>query len=561
MEHDELLQILDNLRKLPAETEIVEFKEAKNNFDFSDLGKYFSALSNEANLKNRKFAWLVFGIENKRHAIVGSKFRSRRKDLDSLKKEIGDKTINRITFIEIYEINDYPEEGRVIMYKIPAAPKGIPVSFDGHYYGRDGESLVPLNLEEIERIRAQVITDDWSSGIIEDATLSDLDETAIAKARENYKTKFPDKTDEVDSWDDITFLNKTRVTIKGKITRTAILLLGKEESEHYLVSADAKIRWILKTLDNQNKDYEIFSIPFLLAVDKVYGKIRNLKYRYLPEGTLFPNEVLRYEPFVIRESLNNAIAHQDYTKGGRINVIEMEDDHLIFTNLGRFIPGSIENVIDNNAPEEHYRNKFLAMAMFNLNLVDTIGSGIIKMFNAQKNKFFPLPDYDVSGEKVKVTIIGKILDMDYARLLAQNPSLSLDEILMLDKVQKRKNISEDEIKYLRKKKFIEGKNNNYYLSYRVVKPTKDEGLISEYVTNKSFDDEYFKKLIFEYIEKQGRTRRKAIDNLIMPKLSNVLSDKQKKNKVTNFLSALRMNGKIVSSEYGIWEIKRVLNEF
>jgi len=248
MEHNELLQILDNLRKLPAETEIVEFKEAKNNFDFSDLGKYFSALSNEANLKNKKFAWLVFGIENKRHAIVGSKFRSRRKDLDSLKKEIGDKTINRITFMEIYEVNDYPKEGRVIMFQIPAAPKGIPVSFEGHYYGRDGESLVPLNLEEIERIRAQVIIDDWSSGIIEDATLADLDETAIAKARENYKIKFPDKTGEVDSWDDITFLNKTKVTIKGKITRAAILLLGKEESEHYLVSADAKIRWILKLI-------------------------------------------------------------------------------------------------------------------------------------------------------------------------------------------------------------------------------------------------------------------------------------------------------------------------
>jgi len=543
MEHDELLQILDNLRKLPAETEIVEFKEAKNNFDFSDLGKYFSALSNEANLKNRKFAWLVFGIENKRHAIVGSKFRSRRKDLDSLKKEIGDKTINRITFIEIYEINDYPEEGRVIMYKIPAAPKGIPVSFDGHYYGRDGESLVPLNLEEIERIRAQVITDDWSSGIIEDATLSDLDETAIAKARENYKTKFPDKTDEVDSWDDITFLNKTRVTIKGKITRTAILLLGKEESEHYLVSADAKIRWILKTLDNQNKDYEIFSIPFLLAVDKVYGKIRNLKYRYLLEGTLFPNEVLRYEPFVIRESLNNAIAHQDYTKGGRINVIEVEDDHLIFTNLGRFIPGSVENVIDNNAPEEHYRNKFLAMAMFNLNLVDTIGSGIIKMFNAQKNKFFPLPDYDVSGEKVKVTIIGKILDLDYARLLAQNPSLSLDEILMLDKVQKRKKINVAEEKYLKSHKLIEGRKPNFFVAKKIAQET---GQKAEYSKNKAFEKEKYFDWILKSIKEHGSLNRSDINKILWNTLPEWMNETQKKIKINNLISELRRKNVIIN---------------
>jgi len=108
------------------------------------------------------------------------------------------------------------------------------------------------------------------------------------------------------------------------------IYIGKDESEHYLGSADTKIRWVLKTLDNQSKDYEIFSIPFLLAVDQIFDKIRNLKYRYLPDGTLFPNEVLRYDPFVIRESLNNAIAHQDYSKCGRINVIEIEDDHLVF---------------------------------------------------------------------------------------------------------------------------------------------------------------------------------------------------------------------------------------
>jgi len=202
MERNELIQTLDRLRNLPAETEIVEFKEAKNNFDFSDLGKYFSALCNEANLKNKPFAWLIFGIEDKKHNIVGSNYRPHRKDLDSLKKEIADKTINRITFIEIYEIKDLPE-GRVVMFQIPAAPKGLPVSFDGFCYGRDGESLVPLNYEEFERIRAQVVIDDWSMGIVNDATLDDLDETAIIKARENYKIKFPDKATEVDRWNTI----------------------------------------------------------------------------------------------------------------------------------------------------------------------------------------------------------------------------------------------------------------------------------------------------------------------------------------------------------------------
>ena len=106
----ELHQILTDLRNLTAENEIVEFKEAKTGYDFTKLGKYFSALSNEANLKGRPYAWLVFGVENNTHRIVGSQFRVSRKDLDSLKGEIGNKTTNRITFIEIFDLDiDHPQ--------------------------------------------------------------------------------------------------------------------------------------------------------------------------------------------------------------------------------------------------------------------------------------------------------------------------------------------------------------------------------------------------------------------------------------------------------------------
>ena len=140
MSEQELNKILFDAVSLPAETEIVEFKEAKNGYDFDKIGKYFSALSNEANLKGRSCAWLIFGIENKKHLIVGSQFRPVRKDLDSLKKEIGDKTTHNISFIEIYELKKL--EGRVVMFQIPAAPQGIPVAYEGFYYGRANESLV-----------------------------------------------------------------------------------------------------------------------------------------------------------------------------------------------------------------------------------------------------------------------------------------------------------------------------------------------------------------------------------------------------------------------------------
>ena len=543
---EELLRkTLQELRSLSSETETVEFKEAKNNFDFGRIGKYFSALlSNEANLKGSPYAWLVFGIEDKLHKIVGTKFRPERKDLNSLKGEIANKTTNRITFIEIYELN--LAEGRVIMFQIPAALKGFPIAFEGHYYGRDGEELVPLNLQKIELIRRQNENEDWSAGIISDAGLEDLDPKAIAVARLNYKTKSPEKITEVDSWDDIKFLNKAKITIKGKITRTAILLLGKEESEHYINPAEAKIRWVLKDANNNDRDYSIECCPFLLAIDKIYAKIRNLKYRYITEGTLFPEEVDTYEPYTIREALNNCIAHQDYTKGGRINVIEF-DDKLVFTNYGSFIPGSVDKVIADDAPEEHYRNKFLANAMYLLKMVDTAGGGIKKIFNYQRDRFFPMPDYDLSESKVKVQIIGKVLNLDYARVLARNKELTLQEIMLLDKVQKNIELKKEDEKYLRAKKLIEGRKPNYFLSIQASQKAQQK---VEYTKNKAFDKKYYLDFILGFIKQHGKATRPEIENLLWSKLPEWMNDNQRKNKITNLISELRMNSEITNTGKG-----------
>lgn len=535
---DALKQILAQLRNLPAENEIVEFKEVTSgNYDFNKLGRYFSAISNEANLHNKDCGWLIFGIRDKDKAIVGSNFRPNRHNLDKLKGEIAQKTTNRITFIEIYELA-FPE-GRVVMFQIPPAPKGFPVAWEGHYYGRDGEEQSPLNIEKIERIRKQDLREDWSAGILREATLDDLDEAALAIARRNYREKNSHIAHEIDQWDTLTFLNKAKITIKGQITRTAILLLGKPEAEYLLAPADPKIRWILKNKDNQERDWQIFTIPFVLSVDAIYGKIRNLMYRYLPHGTLFPDEILRYEPFTIREAINNCIAHQDYIVGGRINVVEREDDELIFTNQGRFLPPSVETVVNEDAPQEqYYRNKFLLDAMAALKMVDTIGSGIRKMFEFQRQRFFPLPEYTLSNARVEVRITGKVLDLEFARILALNPGLSLHEIMMLDKVQKQKNLNDIECKYLKRNGLVEGRKPNFYLSAKVVKPLTDD-LKAQYVRQKGFDDEYYKKIIIEYITQFGSADRQAIEKLILDKLPEILSHSQRKSKISNLITSLR----------------------
>lgn len=533
-----MINTLSQLLRSTGENEVVEFKEAKRTYDLNKLGRYFSALSNEACLKGLKHAWLVFGVKDNQ-TVVGTQFRMAAKDLQSLKKEIADKTTSRLTFIEIHEVS-HPD-GRVLLLEIPAAPQGLPVSWDGHYYGRDGESLGPLNLEEIERLRAQNKVDDWSAGILYAATIDDLDATAVALAREKYTQKNPKLAEDIPKWNTETFLNKAKLTINGKITRTAILLLGKPEASHLINPATATVTWILKDRDGLERDYEHFGCPLLLSVDEVFHKIRNLKYRYMKEGTLFPEEVDQYDPYIIREALNNAIAHQDYNLAGKITVVEFEDGRLCFSNLGRFIPKTVESVIQANAPEIRYRNRFLVDAMVGLNMIDTIGSGIRKMFYIQKKRFFPLPEYELADDRVQVTITGRVVDIAYAKKLAAYPDLTLEDILLLDRVQKRKPITDEQAKHLKVQGLIEGRKPNYHISEQLA---DHSGERAQYIRNRAFDDQYYKKQILEYLEVYKEAKRLDIDMLILDKLPDILDEKQKSNKVKNLLQAMRRAGLI-----------------
>ena len=548
---EQLHTILSQLLSLHAETELVEFKKAQNSFSDSELGQYFSALSNEANLKGAHQSWLVFGVHNETHAILGTNYKPSRPSLDALKKKLADQTTGRITFEEIYEVTIQGK--RVIMFQIPPAPQGIPVAYQGHYYGRDGESLVALNLQEIETIRSQVsATTDWSAQIVPGATISDLDSEAILKARQNYAARHEHLRDEMSSWTDIQFLNNAKITRSGAITNTALILLGKPQSEVLLSPAVSKIRWIVKDSTGTELDYTIQTCPMILAVDKIYTKIRNLKYRNINPSidTLFPDEMTTYEPYVIREALNNAIAHQDYSQGGMINVVEYED-RLVFTNMGSFIPVTIQKALESDSPEEKYHNKYLAAAMVELKMVDTIGSGIRKMFGYQKQRLFPMPIYEFTEGRVKVTIIGKVLDLKYANMLSRNTSLTLTEIEKLSRVQLGKKLTDDEVKLLRQRGLVEGRKNALVISKPLAQAT---GQKAGYTLSKGFDDQYYRDLILKALKQHTKLSRKEVDTLLLAKLPDVLTLKQKTYKIGHLLTSLRKAGKIQVGPNKQWQL-------
>ncbi|MBR0574383.1 MULTISPECIES: RNA-binding domain-containing protein [Pasteurellaceae] len=537
-----MLNILEDLLH-NNESEVVEFKEAKNQFDTDKLGKYFSALSNEANLQNKKSAYVVLGIADNK-AIVGTTISD--KVIDNYKKEIADHSSIGLSFSEVYRIEK--EHKNILILEIPSAPKGIPIAWKGHYYARNGSNLTALNVEKLERIRSQ-IRSDWSAEIIPDATIDDLCPDAIAFARKQYKEKNSHLKDEIDSWDSITFLNKAKVCKKGKITRTAIILLGKPESTHFITPSNLTISWILKDRDNIEKDYQHFTCPFITQVNNVRNKIRNLTYRYINDDGLFPDEVKQFDTWLIREALHNCIAHQDYSMAGKIIVVENESGTLTFRNAGNFIPQSIEDVIEQDAPQEYYRNPFLVNAMVELNMIDTIGSGIKKMFIIQKNKYFPLPEYEFDNQKVTLKIIGKVVNLDYAKKLALLPELILSDIILLDRVAKGKEINQEQATILRNKKLIEGRRPNYIISSKVAVATKEK---VKYIKNKGFNDEYYMEMILQYLRKFNVVTRKDIDDLLIDKLPEILTDSQKKHKVKNLLQRLKSKHNIKLNNKREW---------
>lgn len=237
---------------------------------------------------------------------------------------------------------------------------------------------------------------------------------------------------------------------------------------------------------------------------------------------------------------------------GRINVIE-RDESLSFTNLGSFVPRNVQRVVIDDTPEEYYRNRFLATAMFNLKMVDTAGGGIRKMFLAQRRRFFPMPDYDLSNNRVAVTLTGKVLDLNYARLLATDGSLTLEEILLLDRVQKRLSLLDHEAKVLRDRHLIEGRKPNYYIAKTVAQQT---GQKAEYSKNSAFEKQYYLDFICKAIDEHGEMARGDIDKLIWDILPAWMDESKRRNRIENLLRELRQIGKIVNFRRGaesIWK--------
>ena len=525
-----------------AENEVVEFKAAKNNFDIDDLGKYFSALSNEANLRERDFGWLVFGVDKKTHEVVVTNFKDGEVALNRLKQDMAQHTTDNLIFREIVPL--MVDAKRVLLFKIPATPRNIVMHWKGIAYSRDGESLKPINQTKRDEIRYQSPIPDWTAQLVPNATTNDLDDLAIATAKVMYKKVHTSNIsgEEVDAWSLEEFLSHSNMMRDGQLTRAAILLLGKPTALDKIYPAVAQITWTLQDEEGIVDDYEHFSIPFLLTVDKVLSKIRNKTMRELPGGTLFPDTMKQYDDYTIREALHNAIAHQDYTLQQRIVFVE-SPGKLYYGNGGDFLPGSIEKALEHKGPQLHYRNECLCKGMVHFNMIDTVGRGIKKIYTLQRDRFFPMPDYDIDKENrtVGVTIYGKMIDDKYSVILKNKDKLTLKECIWLDAIQKHKPITKEAIDHLKEKKLIEGKGSNLSISLGVARMTHQ---VAQYTKNKGLAFEALKKLILQLAHNAGEEGFKRVDafEALVQALPSGKTNKAKQDYLGRILSKMAEDG-------------------
>ena len=477
-----------------------EFKNLKNSFcgdEKNDIISYVSAIA------NMDGGCLIIGVRDKTLEVVGIDVYNYNRQSAILR--LKERCVNLSTeglFIEEYITDDTKKIVWVIY--IPKHLPKRPVYAHNKAWQRIEDSLVEMTVERLNAILDEPIVGeiDWSAQIVDNATITDLDEVAIAKARMMYKkvhNRIPEI--EINEWSVEEFLSNSGIMIDGKLTRSAIILLGKPASVYKLRPAVVQITWTLHDEQHEVIDYEHFTVPFIITVDEILAKIHNLTMRELPGGTLFTDTKKQYDDYTIREALHNCIAHQDYTLQQRINFVE-NPGYLYCENGGSFFPGTLQNALKMHGPQRHFRNECLCQAMVHFNMIDTVGRGIKKMFNEQRRRHFPMPDYviNATNKEVAVRIYGNVINERYTQLLKNDNTLTLQDCIMLDAVQKGRVIDEGVALNLLKRGLIEGETPNYLISLGVAKATHQ---LSGYTRQKGLDKTKLKYMVLQLLHNAG----------------------------------------------------------
>lgn len=512
------------------EDEHLEFKEAKNHYDFEDLVKYCAAMANELGGK------MILGVTNKRpRVVVGSQaFQNLERTKAGLTERL------RLRF-EIDEVQ-HPD-GRALIFHIPSRPISMPIQYKGAYWMRAGEGLVPMTPDQLKRIFDEA-GPDFSAEICSEASIDDLAPEAIRRFREMWRRKSGNEA--LDKVSDDQLLTDAELVTGDCITFAALILFGTRQAlGRHLAQAEVIFEYRSSEASIPFQQRKEYRQGFFLFDDDLWNTI-NLRndIQHYQDG-LFVWDIPTFNETVIREAILNAVSHRDYRLGGSIFVRQFPRK-IEIVSPGGFPPGiTTENILWRQFP----RNRRVAEIFAKCGFVERSGQGVNRMFEVCIKESKPRPDFrDTDDYQVSVTFHGEIQEPRFLRFLEQAgketlASFTIQDLLVLDFLHRDETVPKefkDRLTGLRERRIIEaighGRGTRYILSRRLYTFIGKKGV---YTRKRGLNRETNKTLLLEHIE-ENKTVGSPLRELmqVLPALS--------RQQVQVLLRELRADGQIHS---------------
>ena len=542
----------------PKENEHHEWKEwdsLKSNISGRKGGDLVSYISAPANMEG---GCIVIGAQDRTLAPTGIQDFADYTAENLVHRVLGKTPGLPSLGLQVQELQARDTGAVVWLVHVPRHSPREPVLAHDKAWQRDGDSLVELRDDRRRAILAEHLAgEDWSAAVVPDATLDDLDETAVAKAREKYFEKHQREpwAAQIPLWSPEKLLDRIGLTIHARVTRAGLLLLGRPERATALLSPHpVEMTWKVAT----ERVAEHFHPPFLLTTTALAQRIRNPNIKLFPANELLAVTLPRYDTnTVLLEGLHNCLAHQDYAQGGRI-VVEESTGLVRMINLGGFFDGQPDEYASGKRTPERYRNERLAKAMAEVGMIDKVGFGIHDMVLAQRRRFLPLPDYEGSSPlRTVFNVYGQEIDENYSHWLMERTDLPIEHVLWLDRVQKKQRLDAAQVAELRRAGLIEGRSPRLHISARLAVALGQE---VEYLDNKGLDAKHYKALVLDLLA-LGPQRRAKINAMLLSKLpASIASDRSRKVYIKNLLQDMVREGSIENAggatNAALWRLRQ-----
>jgi ATP-dependent DNA helicase RecG len=414
----------------PSENEHLEFKEAKNRYDFEKLVAYCVALANEGG------GHIILGVTDRlpRKVVATKAF----ENLERTKSGLLERLHLRIFAEEL----QHPQ-GRVLVFEVPSRPVGMPIQYKGAYWMRSGEDLVPMTPDMLKRIFDES-GPDYSAEVCEKADLTDLSSDAIDWFRSIWAKRSGNDT--LLELPAVQLLEDAELVVDGGITIAALVLLGSKKAlGKHLAQAETVYEYRSSEASIPYQQRKEYREGFFLIQNDLWDTInlRNDLFQY--QDGLFRQEIPSFNEDVVREAILNAVSHRDYRLAGSV-FIRQYPSRLEIVSPGGFPYGiTVDNILWRQLP----RNRRIAEVFAKCGLVERSGQGANRMFEECIKESKPVPDFsDTDDYQVSLTLRGDVQDPLFLQFLEKIgrevlASFTTKDFLLLDYLHKEEPVPQD----------------------------------------------------------------------------------------------------------------------